>query len=99
LRPLYRSSALLAEDHLFISVIAYRLVQFIRTHLKRQGIRSSWTTLRKTLNHQRRNTHFSAAGERTKHERETALATADQHSIYDALGIDTRSLPERVRIV
>ena len=80
-------------------MIAYQLVQFIRTHLKRHGIRSSWTTLRKTLNHQRRDTRFSAEGERTKHERETAPATADQRSIYDALGLDTRPLPELVRIV
>jgi len=76
-------------------VIAYQLVQFIRTHLKR----SNWTTLRKTLNRQHRDTRFSAEGERTKHERETAPATADQRSIYDALGLDTQPLPELVRIV
>ena len=43
LRHIYHSTGLRAEGHLFISVIAYQLVQVIRTRLRSQGVCSSWT--------------------------------------------------------
>ncbi len=49
LRPIYHHTPVRAEGHLFISVIAYQLVQVIRTRLKHTGEHANWTTLRRTL--------------------------------------------------
>ena len=38
-----------ADGHLFITVIAYQLVQVIRTRLRAHGEHASWTTLRRIL--------------------------------------------------
>ena len=47
LRPIYHHKPIRADGHLFITVIAYQLVQVIRTRLRQAGENSeSWTTLR-----------------------------------------------------
>ena len=49
LRPIYHHKPIRAEGHLFITVIAYQLVQVIRTRLRQTGEKASWTTLRRIL--------------------------------------------------
>lgn len=46
LRPGYHSKQARTDGHLFISVLAYQFVQYLRTHLKAKGIQDSWSTLR-----------------------------------------------------
>ena len=54
LRPIYHHKALRTEGHLFITVIAYQLVQVIRRRLRQHGQSESWTLLRRILNGQQR---------------------------------------------
>jgi hypothetical protein len=54
LRPVYHHKEDRADGHLFITVLAYQCVQFLRLKLKAAGIHDSWTTLRETLSVQRR---------------------------------------------
>ena len=54
LRPSYHHKPIRADGHLFITVIAYQLVQVIRTRLRQAGENSSWTTLRRILEGQQR---------------------------------------------
>jgi hypothetical protein len=49
LRPVYHHKEDRADGHLFITVLAYQCVQFLRLKLKAAGIHDSWTTLRETL--------------------------------------------------
>ena len=49
LRPIYHHKPVRSEGHLFLTVIAYQLVQVIRKRLKQRGEVSSWTTLRRIL--------------------------------------------------
>ena len=44
LRPIYHHKPQRADGHLFITVIAYQLVQVIRTRLRAHGEHASWTT-------------------------------------------------------
>ena len=44
LRPIYHHKPVRSEGHLFLTVIAYQLVQVIRKRLKQRGDSSSWTT-------------------------------------------------------
>ena len=89
LRPIYHHKPVRSEGHLFLTVIAYQLVQVIRKRLRQTGDTSSWTTLRRILEGQKRVTAtFRRKDGRTLHVRKATRAEPDQRAIYDALGID-----------
>ena len=88
LRPIYHHKPIRADGHLFITVIAYQLVQVIRTRLRQAGEHASWTTVRRILEGQQRITAtFRRADGRTLHVRKATRAEPPQQAIYDALGI------------
>ncbi len=90
LRPIYHHKPIRAEGHLFISVLAYQLVQVIRARLRQAGEHASWTTLRRILEGQQRVTAtFRRADGRALHVRKTTRAEPAQQAVYDALGIDS----------
>ena len=88
LRPIYHRKPIRAEGHLFVTVIAYQLVQVIRRRLAACGEHASWSTLRQILGGQHRVTAtFRCADGRTLHVRKATRAEPPQRAIYDALGI------------
>ena len=92
LRPIHHRKPRRAEGHLFITVIAYQLVQVIRTRLAERGdgpIRTaSWTTLKRILGGRQRVTAtFKRADGRTLHVRKATRPEPQQKAILDALGI------------
>lgn len=91
LRPVYHSKEARTDGHLFISVLAYQFVQFLRAHLKAQGIHESWSSLRETLTIQRRTTtSFRQRDARTLHVRKTSAPEPDLQKIYSTLGLDLK---------
>ena len=89
LRPIFHHKPIRAEGHLFLSVIAYQLVQVIRRRLRETGQRASWNTIRRTLEGQQRITAtFRRADGRTLHVRKATRAEPPQQAIYDALDLD-----------
>ena len=100
LRPIYHHTPVRAEGHLFISVIAYQLVQVIRTRLKHNGEHANWTALRRILEGQQRITAtFRRDDGRTLHVRKATLAEPTQQALYEALGISTAPGGVRKNIV
>ena len=90
LRPIYHHKPIRADGHLFITVIAYQLVQVIRTRLRQLGENASWTTLRRILEGQQRVTAtFRRTDGRTLHVRKATRAEPPQQAIYSALEIDS----------
>ena len=88
LRPIYHHKALRTEGHLFITVIAYQLVQVIRRRLRQHGQSESWSLLRRILNGQQRITAtFRRADQCALHVRKATVAESAQREIYQALGI------------
>lgn len=89
LRPVFHQTQGRADGHLFITVLAYQMVQTIRRRLRQHGETSSWATLRRTLAGQQRVTAtFRRKDGRTLHLRKATLAEPDQLRIYTALGLD-----------
>ena len=89
LRPIFHHKPIRAEGHLFITVIAYQLVQVIRRRLRQHRERASWDTLRRILEgHQRITATFRRADGRTLHVRKATRAEPPQQAIYDALAVD-----------
>lgn len=90
LRPIYHSKPQRSEAHLFVTVLAYQLVQVIRTRLKQRQERASWTSLRRRLAGQQRVTAvFRRQDGRTLHVRKATQAEPGQQAIYDALGVSS----------
>ena len=88
LRPIYHHKTLRTEGHLFITVLAYQLVQVIRRRLRQHGQHESWTLLRRILNGQQRITAtFRRDDDCTLHVRKATVAESPQREIYQALGI------------
>ena len=92
LRPIHHRKPRRAEGHLFITVIAYQLVQVIRARLAERGdaaIRTaSWTTLRRILGGRQRVTAtFKRDDGRALHVRKATRPEPQQRAILDALGI------------
>lgn len=89
LRPIFHSKGERTDGHLFISILAYQLVQSIRRRLKVRGIDVSWSGLREILAVQRRVTaSFTQRDGRTLHVRKATRPEPDLVRIYDALGLD-----------
>ena len=88
LRPIYHTKPERSEAHLFLTVLAYQLVQVIRRRLRESGERASWTTLRRRLGGQQRVTAvFRQKQGRVLHVRKATKAELGQQAIYDALGV------------
>ena len=91
LRPIYHSKEERTDGHLFITVLAFQFVQFLRTHLKAHNIHDSWSTLRETLTIQRRTTtSFRQRDGRTLHVRKTSTPEPELQKIYTALCLDSK---------
>ncbi len=89
LRPIYHHKEERSDGHLFITVLAYQLVQFIRRTLRGKEINDSWLTLRQMLSNQCRITAtFCRTDKRTLHVRKASKAEPDQLRIYNALGMN-----------
>ena len=88
LRPIFHSMQNRSDGHLFITVIAYQLVQIIH-RLAALGETASWTTLRRILKGQHRVTAtFRRNDGRSLHVRKATRAEPHQLKIYTALGLD-----------
>ncbi len=88
LRPIFHSKEERTDGHLFISVLAYQLVQSIRRRLKDRCIDLSWSGLREILSVQRRVTaSFTQKDGRTLHVRKATRPEPDLVRLFDALGL------------
>lgn len=89
LRPIYHQTQERSNGHLFITVLAYQLVQVIRRRLREQRENRSWSSLREILAGQQRVTaSFRRADGSTLHVRKATVAEPEQRALYDALGVD-----------
>ena len=91
LRPIYHHLDSRCQAHLWISVLAYQCVQYLRRKLKAQGMDASWTSIRAALAGQQRVTaSFAAQHGGTLHVRKATAANAQAVAIYQALGLDSK---------
>lgn len=92
MRPIYHHKEERVSGHIFITLLAYHLVQVIRSELKLQGINDSWQTLRSTMSNQQRITVvLSCEDGSAVHLRKASRAEPGQQRIYEALGVSALS--------
>jgi len=88
LRPIHHSKSDRIEGHLFISILAYHLLNYIQQHLRKAGINHRWATVRSLLQtHIALSTHLPTADGKMVHLRYCSIPTPKQVEVYSALGI------------
>lgn len=88
LRPIHHSKPDRIEGHLFISILAYHLLNYIQQHLRKAGINHRWDTVRSLLQtHIALSTHLPTADGEMVHLRYCSIPTPKQVEVYSALKI------------
>ncbi len=91
MRPVHHQIAKRVSGHLFITVLAYHLVQVIRMRLKYVDIHSNWSSIRKVLSTQNRTTvSMQCKNGDTVHIRKSTQPEPNQQEIYSALDLHSR---------
>jgi len=93
LRPIHHRKADRIEGHLFISILAYHLLNYIRQHLRKAVINHRWDTVRALLQtHIALSTHLPTSDGKMVHLRYCSIPTPKQVEVYSALGITSTPL-------
>ena len=91
LRPLYHHKASRSAAHLFISVLAYHLLNTIELALTQKGEHKRWSTIRDELSTHMRTTVIMTDKEGAIHHiRVSSSPETHQKKIYDLLGVKDR---------
>ena len=99
-RPIFHQCEERADAHLFMSVLAYHLLQAIEHTLRQRGDTRSWWTLRNTLStHQAYTLTYDELSDSQKwirhHVRSTSLPDHDQKHIYSLLAVPQTPFKKR----
>ena len=100
LRPIYHQKEHRVDGHLWITVMAYHLIQQCLYQLRKKEIHHSWETVRNIVRSRIRVTMSAKMQDgRTLHHRSTTKAEERQPEIYKALGMSARILQARKTIL
>ena len=87
LRPIYHHKEKRVSGHIFITLMAYHLVQTLRCQLKAKGVHDSWQTIRRKMENQQRITVILQREDgKTIHLRKATRAEPQQSTIYKNAG-------------
>jgi len=93
LRPVYHQKEHRVDGHLWITILAYHLIQNCLYQLNKQGISRQWITIRKIMMSRVRVTMQAKTKEgQTLYHRSSTKAEGEQKEIYRALGISSQIL-------
>lgn len=92
LRPNYHQLAGRVDGHIFISVLAYHLLTWVREKLRDQGDLRDWKTIRRLFStHMLVTTSLTLEDGRVLHIRKPSVPDAEQATVYQRLGIDWKA--------
>ena len=92
LRPNYHQLESRVDGHIFISVLAYHLLTWVREKLRNHGDQRDWRTLRRLLStHMLVTTSLTLEDGRVLHIRKPSVPDAEQAAVYQRLGIDWKA--------
>jgi transposase len=93
LRPIFHQNEDRSDAHIFVTLLAYRILNSIQTRLRSNGIHSNWAMLREDLEMQIRiTTSFDARDGSKIYKRSTSLDKELYGDIYKALGLKMKPL-------
>ena len=93
LRPVYHQKEHRVDGHLWITILAYHLIQQCRHQLAQKGINYLWQTIRNIMIGRVRVTMQAKTEEgKVLYHRSTTKAEREQTDIYRALGLSSSIL-------
>ncbi len=100
LRPVYHQKEHRVDGHLWITIMAYHLIQNCLYLLNKKGLSYHWKTIRNIMLGRVRVTMQAKTSEgQTLYHRSTTKAEGDQIAIYRALGISSSILRSKKTII
>ncbi len=100
LRPVYHQKERRVDGHLWITVLAYHLIQNCLYQLQGKGLNHHWQTIRKIMKSRVRVTMQAKTKEgKILYHRSTTRAEVDQREIYNALNMTPQILKARKTIL
>lgn len=100
LRPVYHQKEHRVDGHLWITVMAYHLIQNCLYQLSKKGLNYQWKTIRKILTGRVRVTMQAKTEDgKTLYHRSTTKAEGEQKEIYRALELSPQILQARKTIL
>jgi len=91
LRPNYHQLEERVEGHIFISILAYHLLNWVHLRLEESGDRRDWRTIRRLLStHSLVSTRLPLEEGRVLRTRKPSVPDAGQALVYKKLGINWR---------
>lgn len=100
MRPVYHQKDRRVDAHLWITILAYHLIQSCMYTLRKQGYMDRWETIRNKLSTRVRVTmQAKTEAGTTLHHRSTTKAEANQIKIYQILGISPQILKAKKTIL
>ena len=93
LRPNFHQLEKRVEGHIFISILAYHLLTWIKIRMEETGDHRDWKTIRRVLStHSLVTTRIPIKDGSLLRLRKASLPDSEQASIYEKLGINWRSM-------
>lgn len=100
LRPVYHQLERRVDGHLWITIMAYHLIQQCLYQLKQESIQYEWRTVRKIIRSRMRvTTQAQMEDGKTLYLRSSTKAEGEQLKLYQALGISPQILGTRKTIL
>lgn len=100
LRPVYHQKEYRVDGHLWITVLAYHLIQNCLYQLGKQGINDNWETIRTKMGSRVRVTSEAKTQDgKMLYHRSTTKAEGDQLEIYKGLGLSPQILKSQKTIL
>lgn len=100
LRPVYHQKEHRVDGHLWITILAYHLIQNCLYQLNKQGLNHHWKTIRTCLLSRVRVTVQAKTNDgKTLYQRSTTKAEESQIAIYRALGLSSSILRSTKTII
>jgi len=100
LRPVYHQKEHRVDGHLWITILAYHLIQNCLYQLKKQGLNYQWKTIRKIMMGRTRVTMQAKTKEgKTLYHRSSTKAECEQKEIYRALRLSSSILRSKKTLI
>ena len=100
IRPIHHQKDAYIEPHIWLGIVGYQIVNYIRIKLKKQDINYSWSTVVEKMRSQQISLVSVNAKESEKiYTKLVTRPTKDQKRIYDALGFKNRPFIRKTKVV
>jgi transposase len=100
MRPVYHQKGKRVDGHLWITILAYYLIQDVMYRLKKRGIVEQWQTVRTHLDSRVRVTaQVQTDQNKTLHVRSTTEPEVFHKKIYEALGLSSKILSSKKSVL